>query len=101
MNAPFAINDKVVCINDDWTKVISWTVKFGVCPTEFPKKDKVYTVRDLRPGRERSPWVIALVGIQGSLNDDGTERYFPAQRFRLVSEVGHPAVNLQEQKLSQ
>lgn len=73
--------DKVVCVDDQ-----GWLERPDY-PHLTPKKDEVYTVKEL----DRFGAILAISLVGG--NDDD---FYRASRFRLVSEVGHPPVQVEQ-----
>lgn len=91
----FRIGDKVVCVDDDFTE----SKHFKAIPSRWPKKGVIYYVRHVDYISPRPPWPegwgIWLVGIIGDIHPvSGIEVGFSASRFRLLSEVGHPPIQL-------
>ncbi len=82
--------DKVVCVDDVFAADCRWKY------SELPKKQTVYVVRDVRLGyqkRKLQPGIL-LVGIFGKTSPHGREYGFKPERFRPLSEAGHPPVAL-------
>lgn len=91
----FRIGDKVVCVDDDF----SMFQQFSNRVSEWPRRGVVYIVRETEDMPAFLIWPaelgIRLLGIIGLPHPfTGTEQAFRASRFRLVSEVGHPPIQL-------
>ena len=89
--------DKVVCVDDNYTKWAARWLKFYPGWPRMPKKGEVYFVEVMT--QEHDGPYVTLLGfdwiLQGPCREEGERTRFKAQRFRLVSEVGHPPVAVQ------
>jgi hypothetical protein len=84
-------NDKVVCVDDNWTPGIERVYK------QLPIKDQTYFIREVLPGQDVDALVmdchekrvpaLLLVGIVNDKNSRGLEHGFSARRFRKLDEA--------------
>lgn len=89
----FAVNDKVVLVDDKWP---DWVLSFPYY-LELPVLDKVYVVREVVPARDGDARVmdlrkvaaraILLVGVNNPKSAVGHEHGFHERRFRKLDEV--------------
>lgn len=88
----FNINDKVVCIDDDFKKSWAPACEFF---TKLPQKNEIYVIRELTKAKNGEPGV-KLVGIYG-LEDDGGMfhlwRFVKLEVFRAQNTIENTILN--------
>lgn len=73
----FNINQKVVCVDADFSKVPTAFRKYY---SAFPKRDRIYTIRDIVPGMDGEV-ACHLHEIHNPPNQKGTENGYNVERF--------------------
>lgn len=90
--------DKVVCVDDNFDRPYNQVQKqHGYTPSAWPVRGQVYVIREIETDVESGFLCIRLVGIVGQIHPwFNKEGAFLASRFRLVSEVGHPPIAVEQ-----
>ena len=86
----FSLNQRVVCVNDDFKLPDGYDRYFSA----FPVKDKDYTIRDILPG-QGGEVACHLNEIRNPINKGGVENGYSVERFAPLDE--EPAAEAVEQ----
>ncbi len=91
-------NDKVVCVDDGPVRRCETATMYAF-PNGLPVKGQVYVVIGIFQPSFVGRYYINTIGIQVSGKPAilfGTDTGWHPRRFRLVSEVGHPPIEVEQ-----
>jgi len=91
--------DKIVCVDDQFSELKEHP--YVIMPDGCPVKDQVYCADQMFPERSlfwrgNTNETIRLVVCGMRVLLEGEEIGWPAECFRLVSEIGHPPIQVEQ-----